>query len=95
MQQLFAYVTIDIVPFMPVVFGLVMISQIILGSVRRIGKKPVWQVYPAGTIEIGLSQYDPTVTLLGIVRAQHTDLFITKINLNVQCLYGYLEDQQK
>ncbi|MBD3307341.1 hypothetical protein GF339_12965 [candidate division KSB3 bacterium] len=81
MEDFVSYATQYLVPLVPLVFALTALSQLVLGLLSRMGKKPKIEVYPAGNIEIGFSQHGPTVALFGTLRAQNTDAFIAKMEI--------------
>jgi hypothetical protein len=83
MEEFVNYATKNLVPLVPLVFALAMASQIIVTIVSRMGKKPKIHIYPAGNVEIGLSQHGPTVALFGTLRVQNADAFISKIEVVV------------
>ncbi|MBF0102400.1 MAG: hypothetical protein HQK77_15970 [Desulfobacterales bacterium] len=83
MEQFLIYSKNNIVPLVPLVFVLVFISKFIIEILERIGKKAKIHIYPAGKLEIGFSQYGPTIALCGTMRAQKIDAFIAKIAIRV------------
>lgn len=71
----------------PVVFPLVMLSQLLLGALGSLVKlinPPKIKLYPAGLIEIGFSDWGPIVTLFGTMQAVRRNFFIAKINVEVR-----------
>ncbi len=83
MEQFVIYAKSNLLPLVPLVFVLVILSKFILELLSRIGKKPKVQVYPAGKAEIGFSQYGPTIALFGTIRAQKADAFISEIEIKI------------
>ncbi len=69
----------NLVPLMPVVFVLVMLSQALIGLIKMFFIKPKINVYPTGPLSIGLSQLGSTVTLFGTLQVQRGDCFVTKM----------------
>src|SRR3989339_1799575 len=45
--------------------------------------KPKIEIYETGFIQVGYSQFGPTIGLLGTIRALHKDCFIPAIRLRV------------
>ena len=73
----------QLVPLVPLVFALVALSNLVLAVISRIGKKPALSVYQAGAVEIGFGKFGPVIALLGTLRTQRAEAFITKIELLV------------
>ena len=71
-----------ITALLPIVFPLVFLSQLILGTLGALVKlinRPHIYLYPAGEIAIGFDQLGPSATLFGTMQAQRGNFFITKI----------------
>ncbi|MEM7130902.1 MAG: hypothetical protein AAF702_31565 [Chloroflexota bacterium] len=68
----------------PIVFPLVMLSQLLLGGLGFIFKlftPPKIKFHPAGMIELGVDTMGPTISLFGTMQAQRRNFFITKIEV--------------
>jgi len=74
----------NILPLFSLVFPLVMLSQFFINTVLRLIARPKLTLYPAGTIEIGFSDFGPTVTLFGTLQTKRKDAFVTEIRTTVQ-----------
>lgn len=51
---------------------------------KKFFRNPKIEIYPSGNLEIGYSQYGPTVALHGTLRALHGDVFIKRIRIRVR-----------
>ena len=47
-------------------------------------RKPDLQVYPSGSVEIGYSEFGPTIGLFGTLKPQNGDVFVKRMRLRVQ-----------
>lgn len=74
----------NILPLFSLVFPLVMLSQFFINTVLKLIAKPKLAIYPAGAIEIGFSDFGPTVTLFGTLQTTRKDAFVTEIRTTVQ-----------
>jgi CRISPR/Cas system CMR subunit Cmr4 (Cas7 group RAMP superfamily) len=83
MEEFVAYAQKNLLPLMPLVFALVMVSQGILGLLSLLFNRAKVKIYSAGLIEIGLSQFGSTIALFGTLQALSKDSFITQIKLVV------------
>lgn len=84
MEAFIAFTQKNLLPLVPLVFVLVMLSQALLRLLSTLFIRPKIKVYPSGQIEIGLSQFGSTIALFGTLQAQIGDSFITKIELIVK-----------
>jgi hypothetical protein len=83
MTNFFDYAKTNIVPLVPLIFPLVLLSQILIQLLSGIGRKAKVKIYEAGRIEIGFSHLGPSISLLGTLKAEKKNAFISKIDLNV------------
>jgi len=83
MGNFFEYAKTNIVPIIPLVFPLVILSQILIQLFSTIGRKTKIHAYKSGRIEIGFSQFGPSITLLGTLKAEKRNGFINNIKLDV------------
>jgi hypothetical protein len=90
MEAFIAFAQKNLLPLLPLVFVLVMLSQALLRLLSALFIRPKIKVYPSGQIEIGLSQFGPTIALFGTLQAQMGDSFITKIELIVKDTTGQI-----
>jgi len=74
---------IKLMPLVPFIFILVALSQLVLGILSKLGKKPKISFFPGGQIEVGFSIFGPTLTLFGTLRASHADAFVSRIELKL------------
>lgn len=65
METFIAFTQKNILPLMPLVFVLVMLSQVVLGLLSALFRRSKVKVYPSGQIEIGLSKFGSTIALFG------------------------------
>ena len=47
-------------------------------------RKPVLQIYPSGTVEVGFSEFGPTIGMYGTLRSEHGDIFVKRMRLRVK-----------
>ena len=90
MEAFIAFTQKNLLPLLPLVFVLVMLSQALLRLLSALFIRPKIKVYPSGQIEIGLSQFGSTIALFGTLQAQIGDNFITKIELMVKDTTGQI-----
>ncbi|KPA15501.1 hypothetical protein MHK_004306 [Candidatus Magnetomorum sp. HK-1] len=83
MDNFLVYAKTNIVPIVPLIFPLVILSQILIQLLSGIGRKTKVKIYEAGRIEIGFSQMGPSISLLGTLGAEKKNAFISKIDLQV------------
>ncbi len=83
METFIAFTQKNLVPLLPLVFVLVMLSQLLLRLIPAIFMRSKINAYPAGQIEIALNQFSSTIALFGTLESQRVDSFITKIELLV------------
>lgn len=51
---------------------------------KKFFRSPKIEIYPSGNLEIGYSDYGPTIGLHGTLRAPHGDVFVKSIRLKVR-----------
>ena len=51
---------------------------------KKFSRNPEIEIYPSGNLEIGYSEYGPTIALHGTLRALHGDVFIKRIRIRVR-----------
>ena len=64
--------------------GILALAQVWLIAVwQRFFTRGKLDVYPTAAIEIGFSNFGPTIALLGTLRAQHRDVFVQRMRIRV------------
>lgn len=90
METFIAFTQKNLLPLLPLVFVLVMLSQALIRLLSPLFIRPKIQVYPSGQIEIGFSQFGSTITLFGTLQSKIGDNFITQIELLVKDTTGQI-----
>jgi len=66
-----------------IIAALALIQPWLLTFLKDIFKRQIVEAYEAGAMEIGFSNFGPTIGLQGTVRALHQDAFIHNITLKI------------
>ncbi len=90
MEAFIACAQKNLAPLMPLVFVLVMLSQVLLRLISALFRRSKIKVYPSGQIEVGLSQFGSTIALFGTLQSQGGDNFVTEIELLVKDTTGQI-----
>ncbi|MEK6808848.1 MAG: hypothetical protein AABY14_04130 [Nanoarchaeota archaeon] len=61
-----------------------MIQPWIIALWRKFLLSPKIEIYPSGNIEIGYSEYGPTIGLHGTLRAQNGDIFVKRARIRIK-----------
>lgn len=67
----------------PWVISVIALAQVWALALYRRFRKPVIEIYESQNIEVGFSQFGPTIGLMGTLRTIHRDAFIEGIDLVV------------
>lgn len=69
-----------------IVATLALIQPWLIGLYNKILKKGKVDIYPSGNIEIGFSEFGPTIAIQGTLLATNRDVFINNIQLKIRKL---------
>lgn len=69
-----------------IVATLALIQPWLIGFYNKVFKKGKVDIYPSGNIEIGFSEFGPTIAIQGTILATNRDVFINNIQLKIKKL---------
>lgn len=66
-----------------IVATLGLIQPWLIGLWKKFFRKGMLMLYPSGSIEVGFSEFGPTIGLQGTIKADSKDVFVTYIDLKI------------